>query len=134
VTPAELVGLLVGLGALIAMAGKGLKALLKAFHHEHVAPAVASLTNAIAHNTEVTVSHTSALAKSEAAARETQSENREAFDGIHELVSDLRKEQHKAAETLSAHGARLDGHDVELRDLKHPPHSPVAMRAKRKAP
>ena len=60
----EIVGMTAaGLGIVVIM-GKGLRALLTAFHNEHVAPSIASVTTAIAHNTEATATLTSALAKS----------------------------------------------------------------------
>ena len=59
-TTPEIVGVTAtGLGIVVVL-GKGLRALLTAFHNEHVAPSISSLTNAIDHNT-------AALAKSNAA-------------------------------------------------------------------
>jgi hypothetical protein len=63
-TPPEMVGAVAtGLG-ILALLGKGLQSLLTAFHNEHVAPSIQSVTTAIAHNTEATATLTSALAKS----------------------------------------------------------------------
>jgi hypothetical protein len=66
-TTPEMVGITAtGLGIVVVL-GKGLRNLMMAFHNEHVAPAIAGLINAIAHNTEVTATQTAALAKSNAA-------------------------------------------------------------------
>jgi prephenate dehydratase len=102
----ELLVVLVAVGTLVAMAGKALRAVLGAFHNEHVAPAVASLTTAIAHNSDVTATQTAALAHSIAA-------------------------QEKGFERL---GDIIEDHEHRLTILEQPnPKSPVALRPKRKA-
>ena len=69
-----------GLGIVVVL-GKGLRALLTAFHNEHVAPSISSLTNAIAHNTEVTATQTAALAKSNAA-------QEKGFERLGDIIAD----------------------------------------------
>ena len=61
---AEIIGAVATVLGIIVVMGKGLRALLTAFHNEHVAPSIGMLTTAIAHNTEATASQTAALAKS----------------------------------------------------------------------
>jgi hypothetical protein len=108
VLTASIIGIFVtGGGALIAVGAW----ILGNHHKTKVEPAVTKLTHSLERTIDATEANTQALAKS-------QGENRDAFDGIHELVADLRKEQHQHGEKLSEHGARLDGHDVELRDIK----------------
>lgn len=101
----EVAGLLVGLGTLLAMAGKGLRALLRSFHHEHVAPSIASVTTAIAHNTEATAMLTTALAKSNDA-------QERGFERLGDIIHD---------------------HEKRIVVLEQPTRPPVALRAKRKA-
>lgn len=69
-----------GLGIIVVL-GKGLQKVLEAFHNEHVAPAIASLTNVIAHNTEVTSTQTAALAKSNAA-------QEKGFERLGDIIAD----------------------------------------------
>jgi hypothetical protein len=64
---AEPVGIVAAGVGIVVVLGKGLQKVLAAFHHEHVAPSIASVTAAIAHNTEATASLTSSLTKSQAA-------------------------------------------------------------------
>ncbi len=63
-SPAEMMGTGAAAASIIVVLGKGLRRLLVAFHHEHVAPSIADVTAAIAHNTTATASLTAALAKS----------------------------------------------------------------------
>jgi hypothetical protein len=76
-----------------------------------VEPAITKVQNSLERTIEATNANTTALARSESLQRELQHENREAFDGIREIVHEVREEQ-------ASHKARLDGHDIELRDLK----------------
>ena len=92
-----------GLGIVVIM-GKGLRALLTAFHNEHVAPAIASLTHVIAHNSEVTATQTAALAQSNTA-------------------------QEKGFERL---GDIIEDHERRLTDLETPPR-PIKSARIRKA-
>ncbi len=85
--------------------------ILRTHHKTNVEPDIAKVRNSLERTIEATNANTQALARSEQASRETQRENHEAFEGIREIVNDVRNEQAK-------HGARLDGHDIELRDLK----------------
>ena len=103
-TPPEIVGLLVGVGTLLALMGKGLKSLLRSFHNEHVAPSIASVTTAIAHNTEATASLTASLTKSQAA-------QDRGFERLGDIIAD---------------------HETRLTVLEQPPRFPTAAR-KRKA-
>lgn len=97
--------------------------ILRTHHKTNVEPAISKVSNSLERTIEATNANTAALAKSEAASRETQSENREAFNGIHEIVASVREVQ-------AEHGARLDGHDVELRDIKR---APVRVTSKRRS-
>ncbi|WP_353267026.1 hypothetical protein [Gemmatimonas sp.] len=95
------------LGAVIA-AGAWI---LRTHHKTNVEPAIAKVHHSLERTIEATNANTHALARAEQSSRETQRENHEAFEGIREIVNDVRNEQSK-------HGARLDGHDIELRDVK----------------
>lgn len=118
----ELVALCVGLivsfiticGAVIA----GGAWIMKNNHERRVVPVFSEMKNALERTIDATEANTTALL-------EQRSENRDAFDGIHEIVSEVRQEQRAHGEKLSEHGARLDGHDIELRDVKQA----TAMRA-----
>ena len=125
-TAAGLIVSFITISAAVIAAGAWI---MKNNHERHVVPVITDVKHVLERTIASTDANTQALAKAEAASRETQGENRDAFDGIHELVSDLRKEQSVHGERLSEHGARLDGHDVELRDLKQAPSR--AIRARR---
>lgn len=101
----ETVGLLVAFGTLLIMAGKGLKALLRSFHNEHVTPSITAVTTAIAHNTEATASLTASLTKSQAA-------QDRGFERLGDIIAD---------------------HETRISVLEQPPRFPAAQRAKRKA-
>jgi len=103
-TPPEMVGLTATVLGIVVILGKGLQKVLEAFHNEHVAPAIASLTHVIAHNTEVTSTQTAALAKSNAA-------------------------QEKGFERL---GDIIEDHERRLTDLETPPR-PIKSARMRKA-
>ena len=104
-TAAEIIGTAAtGLGIVVVL-GKGLRRLLTAFHNEHVAPSIASVTTAIAHNTEATASLTSALAKSNEA-------QERGFERMGDIIAD---------------------HETRITVLEQPPRFPAAQRAKRKA-
>jgi CHAD domain-containing protein len=105
VTIPESAGLLVAIGTLLAMAGKGLKALLRSFHNEHVAPSIASFTTAVAHNTEAIASLTASLTKSQAA-------QDRGFERLGDIIAD---------------------HETRITVLEQPTRGPAALRAKRKA-
>ena len=93
-----------GLGlTMLAVLGRGLKAMLAAFHQKHVAPSIASVTTAIAHNTEATTSLTSALAKSNAA-------QERGFERLGDIIAD---------------------HETRLTVLEQPPRAPKSAAIKR---
>ncbi len=85
--------------------------ILRNHHRTNVEPAITSVKNSLERTIAATDANTRALANAEQTSRETQKENRETFDGIREIVQNVREEQ-------ASHRARLDGHDIELRDLK----------------
>lgn len=104
----EIAGVLVGIGTLLALAGKGLRALLRSFHNEHVAPSIASVTTAIAHNTEAAASLTHALAKSNEA-------QQRGFERLGDIIAD---------------------HATRITVLEQPAivKAPAVIRSKRRAP
>ena len=114
-SPLEVFGAVVGLiVSFIAIMSALLAAgawVLRMHHRTNVEPAITSVRNSLERTIEATNANTQALARSEDASRETQRENRETFEGIREVVQVVREEQ-------AEHRARLDGHDIELRDLK----------------
>jgi hypothetical protein len=111
----ELIGAVVGLiVAFITIMTAVIAAgawILKNHHKANVEPAITKVQTSLERTIEATDANTRALAKSEEASRQAQRENRETFDGIREIVQGVRIEQ-------AEHAARLDGHDIELRDLK----------------
>jgi hypothetical protein len=108
---AAIVGLIVSFIAICSACIAAGAWVLKTHHKTNVEPAITSVKHSLERTIDATNANTSALAQSQQLYRESQQENRKAFDGIQEIVHDVREEQ-------ARHGARLDGHDIELRDVK----------------
>jgi hypothetical protein len=80
-TPAEWIGGAGALGALIALAGRGLRSLLRSFHAEHIAPSIYSVSHAIADNTRATSALTDALAR-------TNEAQERGFNRLGDIIAD----------------------------------------------
>ena len=78
---AEIIGAVATILGIIVVMGKGLRGLLTAFHNENVAPSIAAVTVAIAHNTEATASLTAAMAKS-------NESNERGFERLGDIIAD----------------------------------------------
>jgi hypothetical protein len=101
----ELAGLTATTLGIMALSGRGLRSLLRAFHHEHVAPSLAQVTAAIAHNTEATATLTTALAKSNEA-------QERGFNRLGDIIAD---------------------HETRITVLEQPPRPVKAARIRRSA-
>jgi hypothetical protein len=80
-TPAEWIGGAVALGTLIALAGRGLRSLLRSFHAEHIAPSIINVSHAIADNTKATSALTDALAR-------TNEAQERGFNRLGDIIAD----------------------------------------------
>ena len=106
-TPAEWIGGAGALGTLIALAGRGLRGLLRSFHAEHIAPSIISVSHAIADNTRATSALTDALAK-------TNDAQERGFNRLGDIIAD---------------------HETRITVLELPPMTSSAKaRPKRRAP